>query len=62
MQVQCKDCPTQFEVTDGEVEFFKDKGLAIPKRCQPCRKLKRERNEGNKPFQGKLGAFRPGKR
>lgn len=62
MQVQCKDCPNKFEITEGEVDFYKDKGLAVPKRCVPCRKAKRERNEGNRPFQGKLHAFKGGRK
>lgn len=59
MQVKCKDCPKTFKLSDGEIEFFKQKELALPRRCPPCRKLKRDRNnpDKNKPFAGKLDGF-----
>ena len=50
-KVKCKDCPTIFTVTEGEVKFmqthFNEKGepLSLPKRCQLCRILKRKAYE-----------------
>jgi len=33
----CKDCGTVFEITAGARAWFEAKGLALPKRCKPCR-------------------------
>lgn len=35
----CKQCGKQFEIEDGEIKFFRDKNLSLPKRCRGCRKL-----------------------
>lgn len=35
----CKQCGKQFEIEDGEIKFFQDKNLSLPKRCRECRKL-----------------------
>jgi len=37
---QCKDCKQNFTFTEGEQAYYRDRGLAIPKRCVNCR-LKR---------------------
>ena len=34
---KCKDCGRIFYLMHSEVEFFKDKGLHVPKRCDECR-------------------------
>jgi len=33
----CKDCGDDFEFTEKEHDFFKEKGFDPPKRCKPCR-------------------------
>lgn len=33
----CKDCGEVFYLTWGEVEFFRNKELHVPKRCKACR-------------------------
>lgn len=38
----CEDCGQQFEFTAGEQEFYAEKGFTPPKRCQTCRKAKKE--------------------
>jgi len=44
--ITCVDCKTPFTFTAGEQTFFKSKGLTNePKRCPPCRKAKKSRNE-----------------
>lgn len=35
----CKQCGKQFEIEDGEIKFYQDKNLSLPKRCKECRKL-----------------------
>lgn len=39
----CKDCGNSFYVRASEADFLKSKGLNMPKRCYPCRQLKKER-------------------
>lgn len=34
----CKQCGKNFTITDSEVQFYKSKGLELPKRCSECRK------------------------
>ena len=36
--LRCKECGNTFELSNGEVESFKKKGLSLPKRCPYCRK------------------------
>lgn len=42
----CKDCGKEFVFTEGEQEFYKEKGFENePQRCGDCRReRKRERN------------------
>ncbi len=39
--LQCVDCDSPFDFTVGEQEYFWIKGLATPKRCPRCRKIRR---------------------
>ena len=42
----CKDCEEEFEFTEGEQEFYKEKHFNEPKRCKECRdKSKRIREK-----------------
>lgn len=34
----CKQCNKEFELTDGEREYYKANNLFEPKRCKECRK------------------------
>lgn len=36
----CIQCGKEFEITNGEYEYYTSKGLEIPKRCKGCRKNK----------------------
>ena len=40
--LHCLDCDKDFLFTIGEQAFYGSKGLAIPKRCAPCRKARKE--------------------
>lgn len=40
----CKQCGRDFTLTDSEVNFYKSKGLDIPKRCSECRKKNKNNN------------------
>ena len=47
--IKCVDCSSEFEFTDGEQEFYADKGYNQPKRCAECRaKKKAQANGGEK--------------
>lgn len=36
--LQCKDCGSEFVFTEGEQEFYAEKGFVNePQRCKPCR-------------------------
>ena len=35
---KCRQCGKEFTLTDGEIDFFKSKGLELPNRCAECRK------------------------
>lgn len=37
MKRVCKQCGKEFEITESEAQFFKSKGLQLPKRCKECR-------------------------
>lgn len=36
----CKDCGTEFELSESEIGFYKSKGYDLPKRCKSCRDMK----------------------
>lgn len=35
---KCRQCGKEFTLSDGEIDFFKGKGLELPSRCADCRK------------------------
>lgn len=39
---KCRQCGKEFTLTDGEIDFFKGKGLELPNRCADCRKKNKE--------------------
>jgi len=45
----CQDCSREFVFTEGEQEFYKEKGLQNePKRCPDCRKAKKAQFNRNR--------------
>lgn len=53
----CKDCNSEFVFTEGEQEFYKEKGFQNePQRCPDCRKARKQQrrntsfNGGNRSF------------
>lgn len=43
----CRDCGKEFIFTGSEQEFFAEKGFVNePKRCKPCRDIRRENHGG----------------
>ena len=50
----CKDCGAEFTFTEGEQEFYKEKGFENePQRCPDCRKA-------SKPQRNNRGGRGPG--
>lgn len=45
MKLKCKQCGKEFELSDGEVEFYRQKGLSLPKRCKSCRNENRNSSD-----------------
>jgi len=39
----CKRCGNTFDFTEGEQEFYTDRGLNEPKRCPECRDRNKDR-------------------
>ena len=45
----CKDCQKEFVFTEGEQEFYKEKGFQNePQRCASCRKEKKQQSGRNR--------------
>lgn len=50
--IVCKDCGTEFIFTEGEQEFYKEKGFENePQRCLDCRRA-RKAQRNNRGGQG----------
>ena len=41
----CKDCGEEFNISPGEEQYFKARGLQLPKRCLNCRKVRKAARE-----------------
>ncbi len=41
--IVCKDCGKEFVFTEGEQEFYAQKGFTQPLRCKECRQALREK-------------------
>src|SRR5262245_33254582 len=49
-QITCADCAQAFVFSAGEQEFYARKGFKEePKRCKPCRDVRKARREGGGP-------------
>ena len=52
VEMKCKDCGQPFTIPGREIEWYKTKvdekgeAFTLPKRCKPCRVLKRKKFEG----------------
>lgn len=43
-QIKCIDCEETFTLTEGESEWYQQKGFNEPKRCKDCREKKKLTN------------------
>ncbi len=41
--IVCKDCGKEFVFTEGEQEFYAQKGFTQPVRCKECRQALKEK-------------------
>lgn len=55
--LKCKDCGSEFVFTEGEQQFYQEKGFENePQRCPDCRRAKKAQrrnngfNSGNRNF------------
>ncbi len=47
--LKCKDCGTDFIFTEGEQEFYKEKGFENePQRCFECRRARKAQRMANR--------------
>lgn len=46
MDIICLDCKARFTWTAGEQKYYKDRGLAAPRRCSKCRFERRKSVNG----------------
>lgn len=45
-KLTCEECGCEFIFTEGEQEFYAEKGLVNkPKRCIECRKIRKKKNK-----------------
>lgn len=45
--IKCKDCGEDFNFSESEQEFYKEKAFSEPVRCPACRKARKaQRNNG----------------
>lgn len=49
LNLKCKDCGQNFAFSEKDQKFFESKGFIQPKRCKPCRDLKKQasKSQGN---------------
>jgi NAD-dependent SIR2 family protein deacetylase len=47
-QITCVDCGQKFNFSEGEQEFFQQKGMSEPKRCKECRQAKKAERGGSR--------------
>lgn len=57
---QCVDCSKTFIIEPGEVTFYENKGLDLPKRCAECR-AKRKAENGHNTFNETSSSTKPKK-
>lgn len=44
---KCVDCGKEFTISDSEEKFYRDKNLALPKRCKECRDRRKQQKKNN---------------
>lgn len=44
-QLVCVECGSRFTFSSGEKDYFHEHNLRPPRRCKPCRKVRRQQRE-----------------
>lgn len=44
IKIKCQDCGEEFNFSERDQEFYKEKGFSEPKRCRFCRQARKERH------------------
>ena len=44
--ITCVDCGQPFNFSQGEQEFYEQRGMSEPKRCKECRQAKKAQRGG----------------
>jgi hypothetical protein len=47
--IECADCQQAFTWNVGEQEFYQRSGFVEPRRCKPCRELRKAKKNGQGP-------------
>lgn len=47
----CKQCGKEFELTQGEIQFYENKNLNIPSRCKECRDKNKQSQQGEQDIE-----------
>lgn len=42
-KIKCRDCGNTFTLTVDEQNWFREKGLELPKRCKSCRQKRKQK-------------------
>lgn len=42
-KIKCQDCGEEFNFSERDQEFYKEKGFLSPKRCKTCRNIRKDR-------------------
>ena len=56
----CSDCGQSFVFSQGEQEFFEQRGMSEPKRCKECRQAKKAERGGGGGRDNRGGGNRGG--
>lgn len=49
IEIECIDCEEWFVFAAGEQQYFIDRGMPFPKRCEKCREARRTNVHGETP-------------
>jgi hypothetical protein len=53
----CADCGSEFTFTEGEQQFFTERGFSEPIRCKPCRDVRKSQKATRGGTSGGGGGF-----
>lgn len=57
VKITCRECGKKFDITEREIEFYKNKGFQPPKRCKICRQAREDNDLGTNKLGLKQSSF-----